>query len=188
MLGLWRAPQRGARMQNLAGANRELKQRRFWVTHVNGKWAFFSFNKPWRNHICIANKCLNSYRDDLPKKFFKITAKNAKSPVPVDIRSSKTSLFKHPIFRRAPFLPIRLTALRSPRMCMTTTWKYLTSRHSFVEDVNTRQRLFLFSRTSGQSFRIQLYKTCQHLTNWTRWNEGEKVWSSANSLFLSDLS
>ena len=55
------------------------------------------------------------------KRFFKITAKSAKSPVPVDIRRSKTSLFKHPIFRRAPFLPTRLTAPGSPRMCMTTT-------------------------------------------------------------------
>ena len=27
---------------------RELKQRRFWATHVNRKWAFFSFSMPWR--------------------------------------------------------------------------------------------------------------------------------------------
>ena len=93
-----------------------------------------------------------------PKICSKSRLKSAKSPLSVDVRRSKTSLFKHPIFRRAPFLPTRLTALRSPRMCMTTTWKYLISRHSFVEDVSTRQRLFLFSRTSGQSFRIQLYK------------------------------
>ena len=24
---------------------------------------------------------------------------------------------------------------------------------------------------------------CQHLTNWTRWNKRDKVWSSANALF-----
>ena len=24
------------------------------LTHVNRKWAFFSFNKSWRYHICIA--------------------------------------------------------------------------------------------------------------------------------------
>ena len=34
-----------------------------------------------------------------------------------------------------------------------------------------------------QSFRIQLQKIRQHLTNWTRWNKREKVWSGANSLF-----
>ena len=25
------------------------------ATHINRKWAFFSFNKPWRHYICIAN-------------------------------------------------------------------------------------------------------------------------------------
>ena len=38
---------------------RELRQRRFGATHVNRKWAFFSFNKPWRYHIFIP-KCLYS--------------------------------------------------------------------------------------------------------------------------------
>ena len=71
--------------------NRELKQRRFCTTDVNRKLAFFSFSKPWRYRIYIA-KCLNSYRDDLPKNLFKITAKCAKSPFPVDVRRSKTSL------------------------------------------------------------------------------------------------
>ena len=56
-----------------------------------------------------------------PKICSKSRLKSAKSPLSVDVRRSKTSLFKHPIFRRAPFLPTRLTALRSPRMCMTTT-------------------------------------------------------------------
>ena len=42
----------------------------------------------------------------------------------------------------------------------------------------------LFSWTSMQSFRIQLQnKKSQHLTNWTRWNKRDKVWSRANSLF-----
>ena len=58
--------------------NRELKQRRFWATPVNRKWAFFSFNQPWRYRIYIA-KCLNSYRDDLRKNLFKITAQECKT-------------------------------------------------------------------------------------------------------------
>ena len=77
-------------------AIREIKQRRFWTTHVNRKWAFSSFNKPWRYRIYIA-KCLNSYRDDLPKNLFKSRLKSAKRPFPVDVRRSKTSLLKLPI-------------------------------------------------------------------------------------------
>ena len=33
---------------------RKLKQRRFWATHVNRKWAFLPFYMPWRWQICIA--------------------------------------------------------------------------------------------------------------------------------------
>ena len=58
--------------------NRELKQRCFWATDINRKWAFFSFSKPWRYRIYIA-KCLNSYRDDLPKNLFKIMAQECKT-------------------------------------------------------------------------------------------------------------
>ena len=39
---------------------------------------------PWRHHICMA-KWLYSYRDDLPKGLFKITAEECKkSRLPVD--------------------------------------------------------------------------------------------------------
>ena len=34
-----------------------------------------------------------------------------------------------------------------------------------------------------KSFRVQLLKNCQHLTNWTKWNKREKLGSSATSLF-----
>ena len=51
----------------------ELEQQRFWPTHVNRKWGFFSFNMPWCYQMCI-DMCLYSYRDDLPKNLFKITA------------------------------------------------------------------------------------------------------------------
>ena len=37
-----------------------------------------------------------------------------------------------------------------------------------------------------QSFKIQLQKICQHLTNETKRNKRDEVWGSANSL-LSDV-
>ena len=68
------------------------------------------------------------------------------------------------------------------RHCTTTTWKYLTSR--FVEDVSTRQRLsFSFPELWYSLLEFNSGKNCQHLTNWTRWNKRDKVWSGANSLF-----
>ena len=73
--------------------NRELKQRRSWATHVNKKWTFFCFNIPLCYQISIA-KCLYSYREDLPKISFKVTAQECKSPRPVDMRRSKTSRLK----------------------------------------------------------------------------------------------
>ena len=75
----------------------QIFQRRFWTTHVNRKRAFFSFDRPWRHHIGIA-KCLYSYRDDLPKNLFKITAQGGKKKqLPVDVRRSKKLLLKRPI-------------------------------------------------------------------------------------------
>ena len=42
---------------------------------------------------------------------------------------------------------------------------------------------FFFPWTSIQSFRLQSRRNWQYLTNWTRWNKHDKVWSSATSLF-----
>ena len=56
--------------ERTGGEKRQLGS--FRATHVNRKWAFFSFNMPWRCQICIA-ECLYSYRVDLPKNLFKIT-------------------------------------------------------------------------------------------------------------------
>ena len=68
------------------------------------------------------------------------------------------------------------------RHCTTTTWKYLISR--FVEDANTRQRLpFSFPELWYGLLKFNSRENCQHLTNWTRWNKRDKVWSSATSLF-----
>ena len=39
-----------------------------------------------------------------------------------------------------------------------------------------------FSWTLIQPLKFKSKKICQHLTNWTRWNKRDKVWSSANSL------
>ena len=60
----------------------------------------------------------------------------------------------------------------------TTTWKCLISR--FVENVNARQRLsFFFPELRYRSLlEFNSRKNCRHLTNWTRWNERDKVWSS----------
>ena len=68
------------------------------------------------------------------------------------------------------------------RRCTTTTWKCLISR--FVEDVNTRQQLsYSFPGLWYCPLEFHSKKSCQHLTNYTRWNKRDKVWSSANSLF-----
>ena len=68
------------------------------------------------------------------------------------------------------------------RHCTTTTWNYLISR--FVEDTNTNQRLsFSFSELWYSPLKFNSRKICQHLTNWTRWNNRDKVWSSMKSLF-----
>ena len=66
-----------------------------WAAHVNRKWAFFSFNIPWRYQICFA-KWLYSYRDELATNLFKIWPKGSKTPLPVDVISWKTSLLKLP--------------------------------------------------------------------------------------------
>ena len=68
------------------------------------------------------------------------------------------------------------------RHCTTTMWKclYFTFCRGSEHKTTT---FFFFSWTLIQSFRTQLQKKCQHLTNWTRWNKRDKVWSSATSLF-----
>ena len=66
--------------------------------------------------------------------------------------------------------------------CTSTRWKWRISR--FVEDVNIRQRLpFSWSELRYNPLEFNSRKIRQHLTNWMRWNNHAKVWSSANSLF-----
>ena len=54
-------------------ANRELKQRRFWATHVNRKSGSLPFYMPRHWQICIA-KCLFSYKENLIESFNRTTA------------------------------------------------------------------------------------------------------------------
>ena len=69
------------------------------------------------------------------------------------------------------------------RRCTTTTWNCLISR--FVEDVDTGKRPSVsFPELWYSPLEFNSRKICQHLTNWMRWEERDKVWRSANSLFL----
>ena len=52
-------------------------QRRFWATRVKGRWAFLSFNMPWRYQICIQlssvfTLIVYSRIDHLHKSFFSL--------------------------------------------------------------------------------------------------------------------
>ena len=49
--------------ERMLSHSRELKHARFWDADVNRKWAVFTFNLPWHNHIHIA-KYLFSIRDE----------------------------------------------------------------------------------------------------------------------------
>ena len=75
---------------------RDLKQRRFWATHVNRKWGLLLF-------ICLdVNKLvLLSFFSLLKTIYPRVSTKSfpsdAKSPLPVDVRRSKTLLLKLPI-------------------------------------------------------------------------------------------
>ena len=51
---------------------REIKQRRFWATHVNRKRHLFHFKINWQYQICLSWS-LSYYRDDLSKNLGKNT-------------------------------------------------------------------------------------------------------------------
>ena len=80
---------------------------------------FFSFDMRWRYQICVV-KCLYSYRDDLPKILFKITAQVCKKSFLLDVRRSKKSLLRLPgllfrIQRRAIFVwPRKMVSVSVP--------------------------------------------------------------------------
>ena len=66
------------------------------------------------------------------------------------------------------------------RRWTSTTWKYLNSR--FIEERNTTQQLS-FPELWYSPLEFNSKDICQHLTNWTRQNKRDEVWSSANWLF-----
>ena len=142
--------------ERTGGEKRQLGS--FWATHVNRKWAFFSFNMPCRYQICIA-ECLYPYKVDLPRNLFKITDEELKkkSPLPVDVRRSKKSRLKLRAYadvRRGRwkegkgrgdwgekeflfFFSTPLPFLRMPRR-LRDTWGCL-----FFSDKNSRPAFFL---------------------------------------------
>ena len=68
------------------------------------------------------------------------------------------------------------------RRCTTMTWNCLISR--FVEDVNTRQQpSFAFPELWYSPLESNSEQIRQHLTNLTRWNKRDEVWTRANQLF-----
>ena len=68
----------------------------------------------------------------------------------------------------------------SLRHCTTTAWKSLLSR--FMEDVNKRQRIFLFlSKVECGPLEINSREIRLHLTFSAIWNKRDKVWKNANS-------
>ena len=86
-------------------------------------------------------------------------------------------------FARASRYFVHWSSLFLCRRCTTMyNVKGLISR--FVEDVNEdKDFLFLFLNfDTVLDFNSRL-KMCQHLTNWTRWNKLDKVWSSATVPF-----
>ena len=65
--------------------NRELKQRRFWTAHVNRKWGLFHFNVP----SCDATTFVLRLYFLLMNLLM-----NAKSPLVIGVRRSKTPLLR----------------------------------------------------------------------------------------------
>ena len=125
-------------------ANRELKQRRFWATHVNRKWGPLPFYIPRHWQICIA-KCLFSYKEDL-RVSTEPLLNDAKSPLPVDVRCSKTLLLK---------LPNILHLYQKASKCMTCKWLYgkfwLFIARQWPENCSTS-----FKRVFWQNFQGQM--------------------------------
>ena len=75
--------------------NSELKQKRFWATHVNRKWGLFPLNMLWRYKFVLLS-FFTLTRAIWLKILAKPSSKNDKSPLPADLRRSKTSLLKLP--------------------------------------------------------------------------------------------
>ena len=62
--------------------NKEFKERRFWATHFNRKWGLLTF--------------FSLKKTIYPRVLTKALPNDAKSPLSVDVRRSKTLLLKLP--------------------------------------------------------------------------------------------
>ena len=74
------------------------------------------------------------------------------------------------------------------RRCTTMTWNCLISR--FVEDVKRRRqpsRSVAFPELWYSPLESNSRQIRQHLTNLTRWNKRDEVWTSANKPFFTDV-
>ena len=79
-------------------------------------------------------------------------------------------------FARASRFFVHSFAFTARLRCESATflvlWRTWTKTNDFI---------FLEPWSSLLEFNSRI--VCQHLTNWTRWNKRDKVWSSANPLF-----
>ena len=72
----------------------QFKQQRFWTTHVNRKWAFFSLLIRLDATKFVWLSVCTLIETTCPNFFSKSRLKSAKSPFPVDVRHSKTWLLE----------------------------------------------------------------------------------------------
>ena len=69
---------------------KELKQRRFWATHVKRKWGVFPFNITWRYQIRIAKfLCFDRYDRFARNSWENYSPRMPKISLPVNVRRSK---------------------------------------------------------------------------------------------------
>ena len=82
---------------------RDLKQRRFWARHVNRKWGLLPFYMPCANKLVLLS-FFSLLKTIYPRVSTKALPNDAKSPLPVDVRRSKTLLLNHGLQRRMGLL------------------------------------------------------------------------------------
>ena len=89
-------------------------------------------------------------------------------------KSNRFRLAKQQLFVRASrFLYISLPSLHD----------YDVKLPNFTSYGRGENKTTTFPGLRSSPLEFNCRKTCQHLTNWTRWNNCDKVWSRAISLF-----
>ena len=154
--------------------SREFKQRRFWARHVNRKWAFSLL-------ICldatkfILLKCFYSYKHDLLKKLFKVTAQECKRSTFGSSASLQKTLIQNFFGAFGPYwsvwlvLPSSLTFLnlKDVRRKGTPSWEAET-------DILKTHPTIRLRHTSA------LYRSIQILRpiSWVRWAQIKLLFKS----------